>query len=77
MGTQTGGHSMTGQSPPSSIGEGTMTIRQRLASFGKLLAKWEALKLSFALGAIAGMVFMAVLLTSGKALSNLTGAIGG
>lgn len=51
-------------------------LKERMAGFGKILIKWEAFKLSFAIGAVFGMVAMAVLLTSATALAGLTGLVG-
>lgn len=45
-------------------------MKARLAKFATLLAKWEALKLAFALGAVCGMVLQAALMV--LAMQGLT-----
>lgn len=52
-------------------------MKARLQSFLILLAKWNALKFAFFLGAVFGMTAMAILLTSARALAALTGALHG
>jgi hypothetical protein len=42
-------------------------------SLSTYAVKWNIIKLSFAIGAIVGMLFMAILLTVPQALAALTG----
>lgn len=52
-----------------------LAARTRLRNLLTLAAKWEALKLAWFIGAVSGMLFMAVLLTSGRALQAIAGAL--
>ena len=52
-----------------------MNIRPLASKALKYGVAWNVIKLSFALGAVFGMLAMAILLTSAKALAMLTGVL--
>lgn len=52
-----------------------MTFRNIAAKAVQYGVKWNIIKLTFALGAVFGMLFMAILMTSAKALGALLGVV--